>query len=582
MSAKWVPKSILALKGYTRRDLLSDLIAGVTVGLVALPLAMAFAIASGVPPQTGLYTAIIAGFLISALGGSRVQIGGPTGAFVVVVAGIVTRYGIDGLFMCTAIAGVLLIFLGATGLGSAVKYIPRPVVVGFTNGIAVVIASTQLKDFFGLKIEHVPGNFLGRLEVVAQNFRTLSFEETGLAVLALVLILVFRKYVPRVPGYIVALFAGTALVWIFHLPVQTIGTRFGGIPSGLPSLKIPQFHFDLIRPLISPAITVAMLGAIESLMSAVVADRLFGRGEKHKPNVELIAQGVANFVSPLMGGLPATGAIARTATNIRSGAKSPIAGMIHALTLLTILLFAAPVAKFIPLSVLAAILLVVSYNMGEWTEIPELLKLSRLEVACWSATFILTVFADLTVAVEAGMILAALVFIRKVTATTTISRVTPEYLHDSRLHVLQDKEIPPYATVFRIHGPFLFGAADKIDDLTQQIPELPPIVILRLRNMTAIDATGLHALEHLADRIHATGRGLILCGAREQPSRLMHQAEFEQHVGAENICANITEALARAKTLYAKIAEKAPTVEHWGRRKSDHENATETAAAARD
>jgi SulP family sulfate permease len=334
--------------------------------------------------------------------------------------------------------------------------------------------------------------------------------------------------------------------------------------------------------LISPAITVAMLGAIESLMSAVVADRLFGRGEKHKPNVELIAQGVANFVSPLMGGLPATGAIARTATNIRSGAKSPIAGMIHALTLLTILLFAAPVAKFIPLSVLAAILLVVSYNMGEWTEIPELLKLSRLEVACWSATFILTVFADLTVAVEAGMILAALVFIRKVTATTTISRVTPEYLHDSRLHVLQDKEIPPYATVFRIHGPFLFGAADKIDDLTQQIPELPPIVILRLRNMTAIDATGLHALEHLADRIHATGRGLILCGAREQPSRLMHQAEFEQHVGAENICANITEALARAKTLYAKIAEKAPTVEHWGRRKSDHENATETAAAARD
>ena len=582
MSAKWVPKSILALKGYTRRDLLSDLIAGVTVGLVALPLAMAFAIASGVPPQTGLYTAIIAGFLISALGGSRVQIGGPTGAFVVVVAGIVTRYGIDGLFMCTAIAGVVLIFLGATGLGSAVKYIPRPVVVGFTNGIAVVIASTQLKDFFGLKIEHVPGNFLGRLEVVAQNFRTLSFEETGLAVLALVLILVFRKYVPRVPGYIVALFAGTALVWIFHLPVQTIGTRFGGIPSGLPSLKIPQFHFDLIRPLISPAITVAMLGAIESLMSAVVADRLFGRGEKHKPNVELIAQGVANFVSPLMGGLPATGAIARTATNIRSGAKSPIAGMIHALTLLTILLFAAPVAKFIPLSVLAAILLVVSYNMGEWTEIPELLKLSRLEVACWSATFILTVFADLTVAVEAGMILAALVFIRKVTATTTISRVTPEYLHDSRLHVLQDKEIPPYATVFRIHGPFLFGAADKIDDLTQQIPELPPIVILRLRNMTAIDATGLHALEHLADRIHATGRGLILCGAREQPSRLMHQAEFEQHVGAENICANITEALTRAKTLYAKIAEKAPTVEHWGRRKSDHENATETAAAARD
>jgi sulfate permease, SulP family len=578
MSTKWVPKSVLALKNYSRHDFLSDLIAGVTVGLVALPLAMAFAIASGMPPQAGLYCAVIAGFLISALGGSRVQIGGPTGAFVVVVAGIVARYGIDGLFMCTGIAGVFLIFLGVTGLGSAVKYIPRPVVVGFTNGIAVVIASTQLKDFFGLRIEQVPGNFLGRLEAVAQNFRTLSFEETGLGVLALVLILVCRKYFPKIPGYIVALFVGTALVYFLRLPVQTIGTRFGGIPSGLPALKIPHFHLDLIRPLIAPAITVAMLGAIESLMSAVVADKLYGHGEKHKPNVELIAQGVANFVSPLMGGLPATGAIARTATNIRSGAKTPIAGMIHALTLLAILMFATPVAKFIPLAVLAAILLVVSYNMGEWAEIPELLKLSRLEVACWSATFVLTVFADLTVAVEAGMILAALVFIRKVTATTTISRVTKEYLAESKLHVLQDKEIPPYATVFRIHGPFLFGAADKIDDLMQQIPDLPPIVILRLRNMTAIDATGIRALEELADRVKASGRRLILCGAREQPAQLMRQSEFEQHVGAENICANVTEALVRAGVVFPQIAAEAPSVQKWGRRKDDH--ATQAAASS--
>ena len=572
MSTKWFPKSVLALKNYSRRDFVADLIAGVTVGLVALPLAMAFAIASGMPPQAGLYCAVIAGFLISALGGSRVQIGGPTGAFVVVVAGIVARYGVDGLFMCTGIAGVFLIFLGVTGLGSAVKYIPRPVVVGFTNGIAVVIASTQLKDFFGLRIEQVPGNFLGRLEAVAQNFRTISFEETGLAVLALMLILVCRKYFPKIPGYIVALFVGTALVYFLRLPVQTIGTRFGGIPSGLPALKIPQFRLDLIRPLIAPAITVAMLGAIESLMSAVVADRMFGKGEKHKPNVELIAQGVANFISPLMGGLPATGAIARTATNIRSGARSPVAGMIHALTLLAILMFATPVAKFIPLAVLAAILLVVSYNMGEWAEIPELLKLSRLEVACWSATFVLTVFADLTVAVEAGMILAALVFIRKVTATTTISRVTQKYLDEGRLHVLQDKEIPPYATVFRIHGPFLFGAADKIDDLIQQIPELPPIVILRLRNMTAIDATGMRALEELADRVNSSGRRLILCGAREQPAQLMRQSEFEQHVGAENICANVTEALARAGAVFPQIAAEAPSVQKWGRRKDDHQS----------
>jgi SulP family sulfate permease len=473
--------------------------------------------------------------------------------------------------MCTAIAGVFLIFLGVTGLGSTVKYIPRPVVVGFTNGIAVVIASTQIKDFFGLRIEHVPGNFLGRLEALAQNFRTISYEETGLAVLALALILVCRKYFPKIPGYIVALFVGTALVYFLHLPVQTIGTRFGGIPSGLPALKMPHFHLDLIRPLIAPAITVAMLGAIESLMSAVVGDKLYGHGERHKPNVELIAQGVANFISPLMGGLPATGAIARTATNIRSGARTPVAGMIHAVTLLAILMFATPVAKFIPLAVLSAILLVVAYNMGEWAEIPELLKLSRLEVATWSATFVLTVFADLTVAVEAGMILAALVFIRKVTATTTISRVTKEYLAESRLHVIQDKEIPPYATVFRIHGPFLFGAADKIDDLMQQIPDLPPIVILRLRNMTAIDATGIRALEELADRVKESGRRLILCGAREQPAQLMRQSEFEQHVGAENICANVTEALTRAGVLFPEIAIEAPSVQKWGRRSKDRQ-----------
>ncbi len=580
MSTKWAPKSVLCLRDYSQQKFVADLIAGVTVGLVALPLAMAFAIASGVPPQAGLYCAVIAGFLISALGGSSVQIGGPTGAFVVVVSGIVAKYGIDGLFMCTGIAGVFLIFLGVSGLGTAVKYIPRPVVVGFTNGIAVIIASTQLKDFFGLKIEHVPGDFLGRLEAVGRNFHTMSFAETGLAVFALVLILVFKKYVPRVPGYIVALFACTALVVIFHLPVETIGTRFGGIPSGLPALRIPQFRLDLIRPLVAPAITVAMLGAIESLMSAVVADKLFGEGEKHKPNVELIAQGVANFVSPLMGGLPATGAIARTATNIRSGARTPVAGMIHALTLLMVLLFAAPAAKFIPLAALAAILLVVSYNMGEWGEIPELLKLSRLEVATWSATFVLTVFADLTVAVEAGMILAALVFIRKVTATTTVSRVTEQYLQEGRLHVLQDKEIPPYVTVFRIHGPFLFGAADKIDDLVQQLPELPSIVILRLRNMTAIDATGLRALEHLAERVRATGRGLILCGAREQPAQFMQQADFEQRVGAENICANVTEALARASALYPEIASTAPRSEQWGKRKTDQQVAAPEASAA--
>jgi SulP family sulfate permease len=550
----WLPRSITCLKDYTWQKFAADLLAGVTVGLVALPLAMAFAIASGVSPQSGLYCAIVAGFLISALGGSTTQIGGPTGAFVVVVYGIVARYGLDGLFMCTLMAGVLLVILGITGLGTAVKYIPRPVVVGFTNGIAVIIASTQIKDFFGLQVAKVPGDFLARMEVLARNFGTLSPMATGLGVFALALILVFMRFVKRVPGYIIALFAGTALVVLLKLPVETIGTRFGGIPSGIPAIKIPQFRADLLRPLIAPAITVAMLGAIESLMSAVVSDRM--SGTKHNPNVELVGQGVANIMSPLFGGLPATGAIARTATNIRSGAKTPVSGMIHALTLLAIVLFAAPLARFIPLSVLAAILLVVSYNMGEWREIPELLKLSPLEIGTWLITFALTVFADLTVAVEAGMILAALVFIRKVTATTTVSQVTDEYLREGQVHILQHKEIPSYVTIFRIHGPFLFGATDKIEDVIRKIPELPPIVVLRLRNMTAIDATGLQALEELADAVHASGRGLILCGAREQPARLMHQAEFAEHVGADNISPSIAVALERAKALYQELEQK--------------------------
>jgi sulfate permease, SulP family len=550
----WLPRSILSLQDYTWNKFAADSLAGVTVGLVALPLAMAFAIASGVAPQAGLYCAIVAGFLVSALGGSTTQIGGPTGAFVVVVYGIVAKYGLDGLFTCTLMAGVFLVILGATGLGTAVKYIPRPVVVGFTNGIAVLIASTQIKDFFGLKVDKVPGEFLARIEILGRNFRSFSPPETGLGILALVLILVCMRFVKRVPGYIVALFAGTALVMILKLPVETIGTRFGGIPSGFPGIKIPKFHFDLLRPLISPAITVAMLGAIESLMSAVVSDRM--SGDKHNPNVELVGQGIANIFSPLFGGLPATGAIARTATNIRSGAKTPVAGMIHALTLLAIVLFAAPLARFIPLSVLAAILLVVSYNMGEWREIPELLKLSPLEIGTWLITFALTVFADLTVAVEAGMILAALVFIRKVTITTTVTQVTDEYLREGHVHILQHKEIPPYVTIFRIHGPFLFGATDKIEEIVHRLPQLPFILILRLRNMTAIDATGLQALENLADAVHDSGRGFILCGAREQPARLMRQAEFEQHVGPGNICPSIADALERAKKLHLEMEQE--------------------------
>src|SRR5579864_4699839 len=551
---RWLPKSILCFRDYNLNKLVRDVIAGITVGLVALPLAMAFSIASGLSPQAGIYCAIVTGFLISLLGGSKTQIGGPTGAFVVVVAGIVAAHGVDGLFMCTVMAGVLLLAMGLTGMGSAIKFIPRPIVVGFTNGIAILIASTQVKDFFGLQIEKVPGVFWLRLESFATHFKTLNYDATLLAVATVVILIVCRAVSNRVPGPIVALLLGTAAVFVFKLPVETIGSRFGGIPSGLPHLHIPKFHADLIHGLLGPAVTVAMLGAIESLMSAVVSDRM--SNDHHNPNVELMAQGVANIASPMFGGLPATGAIARTATNIRSGAQSPVAGMIHALTLLCVLLFASRLVAYVPMAVLAGILMVVSYNMGEWREIPQLLKLTKTDISVWLVTFALTVFADLTVAVEAGMILAALLFISRVAATTTVSQVTDDYIEDGRVHILQDKDIPYYATIFRIHGPFLFGATDKISVVTENMHKLPPVVILRLRNMTAIDATGLFALEEAARRLHATGRTLLLCGAREQPAQLMHQAEFEEVVGPENICANVQEALQRADKVFKELGSK--------------------------
>ena len=552
----WLPKSILCLRRYDLRTFGSDLLAGVTVGLVALPLAMAFAIASGVPPLAGLSCAIVAGFLISALGGSRVQIGGPTGAFVVVISAIVARHGLDGLFMCTLMAGVLLLILGAAGFGTAVDFIPRPVVVGFTNGIAVLIASTQLRDFLGLDIAHPSGEFLPRLEEVIRALPSWSPYSAALAGGTLVVILLFRRlFQGRIPGMVVAMVVGTIVVAMWKLPVATIESRFGGIPAGWPPLHVPRFRPDLIAPLLGPAVTVAMLGAIESLLSAVVADRM--SGDRHNPNVELMAQGIANIASPLFGGLPATGAIARTATNVRTGGKTPVAGMIHAVTLLAILVFAGSLVRFVPLSVLAGILVVVAWNMGDLAEIGDILKLSMTDISVWLVTFALTVFADLTVAVEAGMILAALLFIRRITETTTVSRITKDDVDSGREHILQDKTIPDYVAIYRIHGPFLFGAHDKLEVVLDRIETLPPIVVLRLRNMTAIDGTGLHALEDLARRLRESGRALILCGMREQPARLMRKAEFEEHVGKENLCASVTSALRRAAELYAKLPDPA-------------------------
>jgi SulP family sulfate permease len=550
---RWAPASLLAIPTYSTRTLTADLIAGVTVGLVALPLAMAFAVSSGMTPQAGIYCAVATGFIISAFGGSNVQIGGPTGAFVVVVSGIVAAHGVDGLFMCTMMAGILLVLMGITGTGTAVRFIPRPVVVGFTNGIALVIASTQLKDFFGITVPGaVPGEFVGRLETLIEHASTTSVPATALGAGVVLLIVVWNRLVPRVPGYIVALLAGTIVASLGAalgvMDVETIGSRFGGIPAGLPELHFPRFRPDLMLTLLSPTLTVAMLGAIESLMSAVVADRM--TGERHNSNVELFAQGLANIVSPLVGGLPATGAIARTATNIRSGARTPFAGMVHALTLLVVLLFAAPLAAQVPMAVLAGILIVVARNMGEWHEIGELWKQGWTDRLVWMVTFVLTVFADLTVAVEAGMILAALLFIRRVARTTTVSQVTSDYVEKGREHILQDKEIPDYVAIFRIHGPFLFGATDKLAAAIEAAEPLPPIVILRLRNMTAIDATGLRAIQDAGDWLRKRNRVLLICGAMSQPAKLMEQAEFYRHIGPENILPNVDDALARARSLW--------------------------------
>jgi SulP family sulfate permease len=541
---QWLPESVRCLRTYSRQDFGADLVAGVTVGLVALPLAMAFGIASGVTPQAGLYTAIIAGALISALGGSRLQIGGPTGAFVVIVAGIVAKFGTSGLALVTLMAGVMLLVMGLTRLGTAVKFIPRPVTIGFTNGIALLIASTQIKDFFGLTTGDVPSAFVPRMRVLLDHIDTVSWPALAVSIASLSIVILLPRVTKRLPGSIVAMLACTVLVALAGLPIETIGSKFGGIPAGLPRLSIPEFRLNQVIPLFPSALTVALLAAVESLLSAVVADNM--SGTRHNSNVELVAQGVANFASPLFGGIPATGAIARTATNIRAGARTPVAGVVHALSLLIIVAVAAPLARYVPLATLSAVLFVVAYNMGEWREIGTIVRLSKADIAVWVVTFALTVFADLTVAVEVGMILAALLYIYRISQTTTVVPVTENYIRDGRPHVLQDKKVPWYVTILRIHGPFLFGTTEKLAEVATDLSAFPAVVIVRLRNMTALDATGLHALEVFGKRLRQSGRTLLLCGARDQPSRLIHRTDFVEQIGRENILPHIEAALQRA------------------------------------
>jgi SulP family sulfate permease len=542
------PKLLDTLKTYTRADFLADLVAGITVGFVALPLAMAFAIASGMPPQAGIFTAVIAGIIISGLGGTKVSIGGPTGAFIVILYGIYAKYGTENLAICTIMAGGILLIMGLSGLGTMIKYIPYPVTAGFTSGIAVLIFSTQIKDFCGLTMDKVPSDFFEKMKSLIEHAGTFQWPTLVLASVSLVVMKLWpAPWQRRVPSPIVALILGTAAVAAFHLHVETIGSKFGGIPQGLPAPHFPLISWDSMRHLFQPALTIALLAAIESLLCAVVADGMID--DRHDSNQELMAQGIANIVSPLFGGIAVTGAIARTATNVKCGGRTPVAGIIHAVTLLIIILAAAPLAKFIPLATLSAILVVVALNMGEWHNFLRLPKWPRSDATVFLTTFSLTVIIDLTVAVETGMVLAAMLFIKRVSDTTQITAVDESTETEGAHHSLIGKDIPKGVMIYRIFGSFFFGAADKLESALKNLKQEPEVLILRMRKVMAMDATGLNALEDLYERLRSRHKHLILSGPHTQPLFMMDKAGFLDELGRENVCADIDLALARAREI---------------------------------
>ncbi len=555
------PKLADTLKNYSRQDFMADLIAGVTVGIVALPLAMAFGMASGVTPGAGIITAVVAGFIISALGGSRVQIGGPTGAFVSIVLATIGVYGLDNLYICTILAGIMLLVMGLTKMGSLIKFIPFPVTMGFTCGIAVLIFSTQIKDFLGLKVQAVPGDFIGKIRMLFHNLSAIHWPTLALAVASVVIIKTWpARLAKRVPGSIIALLAATFFVALCHVQVETIGSRFGGIPgSDLLKIHFPALSWDKIQHLFAPAFTIALLAAIESLLSAVVADGMID--DRHDSNQELMAQGIANVVSPLFGGIPATGAIARTATNVRSGARSPVAGIVHALTLLAIILVAAPLAKFIPLAVLSAVLVVVAFNMGEWHQFARLHKWPRGDSAVFLVVFALTVLTDLPTAVGIGMILAAGLFVNRISQTMQITAVDENTENEGIHNSLAGKQIPKGVLVYRVFGAFLFGAADKLETALKRANQEPDVLILKMQNVLAMDATGLNALEDIYEKLHKKGRHLILSGPHTQPLLTMQKDGFIDELGEENVCPHLDAALQRARDILerkkATISSKA-------------------------
>jgi len=549
-----VPKLVTTLRGYDRRQLTTDVTAGVIVGIVALPLAIAFAIASGVTPGRGLWTAIVAGFLISALGGSRVQIGGPTGAFVVIVYGIVARYGIDGLTVATLMAGVLLVIMGVAKLGGVIKFIPHPVIIGFTSGIAVIIFSSQVKDLLGLRMGAVPADFVPKWIAFFQNAAAVTPQAILVSATALAIVLAWPKVSQRIPGPFVALIVTTIGAQLLHLPVETIGSRFGELNAAVPHPELPHLTWTQLTALVGPAFTIAMLAAIESLLSAVVADGMIGG--KHRSNMELVAQGVANIASPLFGGIPATGAIARTATNVKNGARTPVAGMTHAATLLFITLFFGRYAALIPLATLAAILVIVAYHMSEWRTFRGELRAPKSDVAVLLTTFGLTVLVDLTVAISVGMGLAAFLFIRRMATVTNISIFEGGSVGLEDDLSLDPAEpwrtaIPKGVIVFEINGPFFFGAVETFRETLDHLAEHPKMLIIRMRDVLALDSTGIHALRDVTRRSRRGGTDVVLADVQPQPLLALKNSGVFDEIGGGNVFPEMDDALARAHELHA-------------------------------
>lgn len=553
------PKLQDTLKNYSKQQLTRDLMAGIIVGIVALPLAIAFAIASGVSPEKGLYTAVIAGFVISALGGSRVQIGGPTGAFIVIVYGIVQVHGFNGLIIATFIAGVMLILMGLARLGAVIKFIPYPLIIGFTSGIALIIFSSQVKDFMGLEMGAVPADFIEKWRSYIVHIESLSLNAVLIAVATVVIILLWPRVTHKLPGSLIAILATTAVVSLMNLPVETIGSRFGEIPSSLPRPHLPSLDFSTIQTLIQPAFTIALLCGIESLLSAVVADGMIGGN--HRSNMELVAQGSANILSSFFGGIPATGAIARTATNVKNGGRTPVAGIVHALTLLLIMLFVGKWAALIPLPTLAGILVVVAYNMSEWESFRAVLKGPKSDVAVLLTTFLLTVLVDLTVAIEIGMVLAVFLFMRKMIQTSEVSNLTRKESNndddgEADDELLSSYVIPARTEVFEISGPLFFGAAYKFKEAIRVIERAPKVLIIRMRKVPIIDATGIRTLVEVHREAMQRGTKLILSEVHsEQVMQELQDSRLLFKIGKANVTETFEEALLRGKQVTEEIGK---------------------------